>query len=550
MNRRIRMLMLPWGLGLLTLVVLLADIPSFDKIDTLLWLLFAALVGLMLNLSATLDEVLISPAPTAALMTYLTIGEGEKAPAALWSVALGALTGNLIWLARNLPQHSSTSDYTRAVRSATISTAQLTIGLFCSGWAYRQFGGRLPLDQLESADVLALAAFVLIYLAIYLSILLLESYLYRLQTPRTVARNWQSLVGIALLPVPFGVVGATAYHELSSLAFAVLIGGLLIIVTGVRQFSQAQARSHQQVLELSALSAVSRAMHTNLDLNALLDLVYQQVANLLNVNTFTVALVDPNRNTIYFPLNVRNHQHVPLEPREVQNGLLEWVIRTKSPLLLPDKVARRAEEMGVDSPDAAIYSWMGVPLVAPDRVLGCMAIHATRPEQHFTAADLQLLTNIAAQTGITIDNAQLYGQARDRAVQLATLNNISVILSGTLDVEQILELAGSSAVAVASCDGVALYLWDVGERRKLLLARHNGLSDRFASAAPMPLLLDIDDLQRRRQPVIVTDVHGDQRTHDLQSLMDHENKRAWIEFLLRKGEDLLGILVFFYNESR
>ncbi|NDJ76725.1 MAG: GAF domain-containing protein, partial [Chloroflexi bacterium] len=32
--------------------------------------------------------------------------------------------------------------------------------------------------------------------------------------------------------------------------------------------------------------------------------------------------------------------------------------------------------------------------------------------------------------------------------------------------------------------------------------------------------------------------------------MDHENKRAWIEFLLRKGEDLLGILVFFYNESR
>ena len=60
--------------------------------------------------------------------------------------------------------------------------------------------------------------------------------------------------------------------------------------------------------------------------------------------------------------------------------------------------------------------------------------------------------------------------------------------------------------------------------------------------------MDISDLQRRRQPIIVTDSHIDQRAHDLRPSMDREYKRAWAEFLLRKGDDLTGILVFYYND--
>ena len=32
--------------------------------------------------------------------------------------------------------------------------------------------------------------------------------------------------------------------------------------------------------------------------------------------------------------------------------------------------------------------------------------------------------------------------------------------------------------------------------------------------------------------------------------MDREYKRAWAEFLLRKGDDLAGIIVFYFNEPR
>lgn len=457
--RRFRVSVFFWGLAGLTLVALLAKIPSTRGIDGTLWLFYAVLVGLMLNLGTMLNEDVVSPASTAALMAYLTLGEDQSAAAALWCVMAGALMGNLVWLLRTLPSRHSRREYTRVIRSFAAGIAQMTLGLVVGGWVYRQTGGSLPLSGLDNADLIPLAALITCYLATYLGILFLSSYLVRRMTPGQVIRRWEGGAEAILLPLPFAIVGAVAYHDLSQLAFIILIAGLLTIVSGVNMLSRTRGRFRQQVLELSSLSSISQAMRTNLDLDALLSLVNDQVALLLNADNFTVALVDPSRSTLSFPLNIHNGRNASLEPRAFENGLIEHVIQRKAPLLLTDQVARRAGMLGVTPPPMPVYSWMGVPLLAPDRVLGCIVVYSSRIDQHFLPQDLHFLTTVAAQTGIAVDNAHLYGQARDRSVQLATLNNVTAILSGTLDVQQVLDLVGSSAVAVASCNAIALFMW-------------------------------------------------------------------------------------------
>jgi NtrC-family two-component system sensor histidine kinase KinB len=549
MIRRGRIPFFSGGLGILTLIALLANVPKTELLDTSVWLFYAGFVALMLNLGTMLNEGVVSPASTAALMAYLTLGKDGTVAGALWCVTVGALVGNLIWMLRTLPTQQTRRQYLRVIHGIVVDVAQMTLGLVIGGWAYRLFGGILPLDRLGNDDIIPLTILVVTYLATYLGILFLESFLIWQKTPRTVLAGWQGGLESILLPLPFGIVGAVAYHDLSQLAFMILIGGLLIIVTGVNLLSRTQARYRQQVEDLSALSVVSRAMRANLDLNALLDVVYRQVTGLLNVGNFTVALYDSSRSTLYFPLHVRDHTPTPLDPHEFGNGLIEHVIERKEPLLIPDQVPRRAGLMGLTPPMMPVYSWVGVPLLAVDRVLGCMAAYSSQADRHFDRNDLQLLTTIAAQVGIAVDNAQLYGQARDRSVQLATLNNVATILSGSLDVEQILDMVGSSAVAIASCQAVALYMWWDEPNRNLALARHTGFDAAFAINPPLPLLLDIDDLQRRRQPLLVTDSHIDQRVKaETRAVMDREYKRAWAEFLLRKGDDLAGIIVFYYNE--
>jgi signal transduction histidine kinase len=291
-------------------------------------------------------------------------------------------------------------------------------------------------------------------------------------------------------------------------------------------------------------------MRTNLDLNAVLDVVYQQVTRLLQTPNFSVALVDTGRNQLYFPLNIEQHHQASLPPRELKDGLIEYVIQQKVPLLIADHVAQHTQALGLTPPPMPVYSWMAVPLVAPERVLGCLVVYSSNPAQLYTKNDLRLLATLAGQVGIAIDNAQLYGQAKDRSMQLSTLNNVANILSGTLDIQQTLDLTGSSAIAVANCDAMALYMWGDGIQRPLTLARQNGLSEAFTANPMQPLMLTLDDLHRRRQPMIVTDVLIDHRAADLRPVMDREQNRSWIEFLLRKGEDLIGVLIFFYEKPR
>ncbi|MBN2304318.1 MAG: GAF domain-containing protein [Anaerolineae bacterium] len=549
--RHSRIPVFSWGLGLCTLAVLVTHIPQTDDLDIGLWLFFAALVALMLNIGTMFSEGVVSPASTAALMAYLTIGdEGDLASAALWCVAAGSLIGNLAWLLRTPPSERSRREYSRVVKSIVVGTAQLTLGLFVAGWMYRAVGGDLPLVRLDKSQIAPLVVFVAAYLLVHLGIMFLEAYLALGRTPRKVLESWQGSAQSILLPLPFAAVGAVAYHELTQLAFLILIGGLLTVVTGVNLLSRTQARYRQQVLELSSLSAVSQALGSSLDLNALLDVIYEKITQLLDVDNFTVALFDANRNILYFPLNVQNHRRVPLEPRAAGNGLMERVIKERAALLIDAQVPRRAKLMGMTPPLMPVYSWLGVPLLAADRVLGCIVVHAGRSDQHFTSKDMGLLTTVAAQAGIAIDNSQLYSQARDRAMQLATLNNIATIFSGTLDVHQILDLVGSSSVAVASCSAVALFMWWDNANQTPSLARHNGLSDDFARDPIWPLLLEVGDLQHRRQPVIVTDSFVDQHTQNLRAQVERERKRAWVECLVRKGDELLGILVFYYDTPR
>lgn len=534
----------------LAVAVLAANVPAGGAFDLHAAVFFAALIALLFNLGTVLTEGLISPAPTGALMAFLTLGTGGSAPAALWSAALGSVAGVVIWSLRAPWTSRPRRQNAPILRSAVTQLARIVLALYLGGLVYDLFDGRLPLDYLDNADILPLAALVAVFLAVYLGLLVWQAPARSRGAHPGGDQPWQTLSGMILLPLPFAVLGPVAYHALSPLAFGLTIAGLLGAVAGVYVISQGQARYRQQVLALSSLSAVSQAMHANMDLPALLDVIYRQLNDVLRVNNFMVALVDPSRDMLFFPHNVAGGRPQPLPPRETQRGLIEHVIHERKPLLLVDNVPRRARALGLTPPQVPAYSWLGVPLLAPDRPLGCMVVYSTSPWQRFSPDDLHLLSLIAAQAEIAIDNSSLYGQARDRSMQLAMLNNVATILGGTLDLRQILDFVRSSAEAVAGCDAVAVYVWWDDARRTLMLARHSGLSDAFTVEPPEPMLAALEDGARRRQPVIVTNSQVDRRAAPLRPWLDRERKRAWVELLLAKGDDLLGILALYYDEPR
>ncbi|NWG75055.1 MAG: GAF domain-containing protein, partial [Rubrivivax sp.] len=539
-------------MGLLTLFVLILNIP--DRLDSVLglWLLFAALTALALNLGVLLTSSEISAAHVFAIMAFLTLGHGGAASEAIWAVAVGALVGGLIQAARAeewLPRRRVT---VRSLGTMAEIMAQLTLSLLVGATLYIHLGGRLPLGSMVPGDALPLLALTAGYVGFYLLFLALRI---RLEG-ESVYAVWKAdaltLAGVVVLPVPFGILGAVVATDLDNLSWTILISGVILVVIGVYGLSRTQFYYRQQVQELSSLSVVSQALRTNLQLHSLLETIYLQVAHLLNVDHFTVALLDSLSHQISFPLAIRRGSPVELPPRPPGEELLDHVINQRAPLLVARDVSLEARRLGLQPPSGPVYSWLGVPLLAPDRVLGAIAVASGDPEHLLSAADQRLLMNIAAQAGIAIENAQLYGQAQDRALQLGTLNSISALLTGTLSPEKVINLITSSVVAVANCDAVAVYVYgDDG----LTLVRNIGLSEAFSQHPPEPLIArqssGLDPARLGRQPVVVADSHHDPQVSDEhRALLDREGKHAWIELMLVAGDTPLGVITAYFNQAR
>lgn len=84
-----------------------------------------------------------------------------------------------------------------------------------------------------------------------------------------------------------------------------------------------------------------------------------------------------------------------------------------------------------DVPDSDIIrSWIGVPLVVDDELIGVLTIDKWQPHS-FTPEDLRAAELFGSHVAVAIRNAQLVQEARDRAGQLQALHQLSVRL-GTL----------------------------------------------------------------------------------------------------------------------
>ena len=85
-------------------------------------------------------------------------------------------------------------------------------------------------------------------------------------------------------------------------------------------------------------------------------------------------------------------------------------------------------------------SWIGIPLIIHNQVLGCLSIAHTRPG-HFTHADLQIATAFADQTVIAVENAQLFEGEQRRRLQAEMLQRASYELVSSEDLDSALNLA-------------------------------------------------------------------------------------------------------------
>jgi diguanylate cyclase (GGDEF)-like protein/PAS domain S-box-containing protein len=214
--------------------------------------------------------------------------------------------------------------------------------------------------------------------------------------------------------------------------------------------------------ELAALYEIALAISATLEIDELLKRIYEQVSQLVSFDAFWVALVDEEMEELQFEITTEGGKPLPKRTRklEARGSLAGWVAHTRKPFLISDwdreKDALPTVTHQVGKP---VQSWLGIPLLFRDRVVGVMSVQSFEPYA-FDEKEQHLLIVFANQVAIAIENARLFGETE----RLKTFNE---------DVVQ----GVAEAILIESAQGILTFANPAAEKllgytREELIGRH------------------------------------------------------------------------------
>ena len=222
-------------------------------------------------------------------------------------------------------------------------------------------------------------------------------------------------------------------------------------------------QTQRRVAELATVNEIGRAISSALDTGQLAELIYSQVSNLLDSRSFHIALYDPDAALIRVLFRVEEGQRKRPLVLRLDQGLTSYLVRTGKPQLLTHAVEEFLHEHALTSEQRPAKSWLGVPMIAKDRVIGAMAVQSFDREYAFDAAHLELLTTIAGQAAVAYHNASLFQERQQRIEQLNALNEMSQAISSTLELDELLGVVYRQVSRIVDTTNFYIALYDEEE---------------------------------------------------------------------------------------
>jgi signal transduction histidine kinase len=167
-------------------------------------------------------------------------------------------------------------------------------------------------------------------------------------------------------------------------------------------------RAEQDLRELHLLYEVGQALSSNLDLTSLLEDIKRRVPQVMGVERCSIMLLDePTRELILSIPDGTMGEHrefrIPID-----RGIAGWVATNGIGQIVNDveQDPRWFDGIARDV-DFVTRSILCAPMRLGDRVVGVMQLLNKRNGEPFYEQDLRLLTTLAAQAAVAVENARL-----------------------------------------------------------------------------------------------------------------------------------------------
>jgi signal transduction histidine kinase len=182
------------------------------------------------------------------------------------------------------------------------------------------------------------------------------------------------------------------------------------------------ARLHRSVTRqlerVRRLSELSEGITSELELDRVLPKVVQIAESLVDADAGVIALLDKGSDVIRYPYLHRLPENLLQVTVARGEGLAGQVIASGEATVIEDYAAYPYRVQ--DFVDGGVKSVLAVPILTGDRVFGTLGVIALKDKRSFSSRDVTVVSGVARQAAVAIENARLYQSMRSYAKQILT----------------------------------------------------------------------------------------------------------------------------------
>lgn len=184
-----------------------------------------------------------------------------------------------------------------------------------------------------------------------------------------------------------------------------------------KELSQAYDKLKQEVYERrraerlqKSLFEIAELASSGTDTPDFYSQLHNVIRHLIPANNCYIALLNEEETHLTFPFYVSQLGNKHPGTRPLQDGLTEYVLKHKRPLLLDQNDINTlitSGEIYTQAPSLnhtqTMHQWMGIPLFIHDQVRGALTIYSFSMTQNYQIKDLELLTFVSQHIGAAIE---------------------------------------------------------------------------------------------------------------------------------------------------
>ncbi|PIW66059.1 MAG: histidine kinase [Candidatus Omnitrophica bacterium CG12_big_fil_rev_8_21_14_0_65_43_15] len=158
---------------------------------------------------------------------------------------------------------------------------------------------------------------------------------------------------------------------------------------------------------IKALSKISKAIASDLYLEDILRLIVSVTAEVMGSNICSLILVDEAKQELVIRATQSiSEEYNKKKPLKIGEGIAGKAIEQNRPIVVKD-VTKEAEYKHKDiAKKEGLKSLLCVPLVVKNKVIGAINCY-TNKAHNFSDTEINILTSIASQAAVAIENTEL-----------------------------------------------------------------------------------------------------------------------------------------------